>query len=245
MSGYWTLPLTQSAQEAAQSHFLSTGFAALRQLGLPAPGIWILDDFADGAIPPHDVSPGEPEYVFGLFRVDGSPKPAAATVRALFGGRHSVAFNGGFEHSVTADDGTERLAMWAAIGLNGLTADRATDVARTGHASARLASDDVAYGQLRVAPIETGVRSGRCAEAAAWSTGRVAAGHARLMIGWFDERFRRIARHSSRLTAGVGRWARARVRACPPRGAVFSRVIVEAVGLNGVVWVDDVTFGWR
>ena len=38
VSGYWSLPLTRSAQEAAQSHFLKTSFAAARQLGLPRPG---------------------------------------------------------------------------------------------------------------------------------------------------------------------------------------------------------------
>jgi hypothetical protein len=89
------------------------------------------------------------------------------------------------------------------------------------------------------------VRAGRCAEAAAWATGRVASGHVRLLIGWFDESFRRIARDPARLTAEAGRWTRAAVRACPPRGAVYSRVVVEAVGLDGDVWVDDVTFGWR
>jgi hypothetical protein len=245
VSGYWTLPLTASAQEAAQAHFLKTGFAALRQLGLPAPGIWILDDFAADAIPASDVSPREPEYAFGLFRADGSPKQAAATVRGLFSGTPDLGFNGGFEESVTAEDGSQRPAMWAAIGLNGLTAERDTTVARTGSASARLGSSGTAYGRISVAPVETGVREGRCAEATAWSTGRADAGHARLIIGWFDEGFSRIARGSSPLPAADGRWARAHVRACPPRGAVFARVIVEAVGLNGVVWVDDVAFGWR
>jgi hypothetical protein len=245
VSGFGGLPLTPSAQEAAQSHFLKTGFAALRELGLPAPGIWILDDFAPDAIPASDVSPREPEYTFGLFRADGSPKQGAATVRGLFRGRRDLGFNGGFEQSVSAPDGSSRPAMWAAIGLDGLTVERATDAARTGAASARLASAAAAYGQLSVAPIETGVRHGRCAEAAAWSTGRVAGGHARLVIGWYDESFRRVGRRSSGLLAAAGRWARARVRTCPPRGAAFARVLVEAVGLTGTVWVDDVTFGWR
>jgi hypothetical protein len=65
------------------------------------------------------------------------------------------------------------------------------------------------------------------------------------MVGWFDGTFRRIGRQSSRLPLVDGRWRRARVRACPPRGAVFVRVIVEAVGLKGAARVDDVTFRWR
>lgn len=245
VSGYWGLPRTRAAQEAAQSHFLKTGFAALRQLGLPAPGIWILDDFAAGAIPASDVSPHEPEYTFGLFRADGSPKLAAATVRRLFAGRRDLGFNGGFEHAVLLEDGAQRPAMWAAIGLNRLSAERDPTVARTGAASLRLASTEAAYGQAQVAPIETGVHAARCAEATAWSTGDAAGGRVRLMIGWFDGGFRRIARTSSWLPLDEGRWGRARVRACPPSGAVFARVVVEAVALNGVAWVDDVTFSWR
>ena len=244
-SGYWTLPLTRSAQEAAQSHFLKTSFDALRQLGLPAAGIWILDDFAAGAIPASDVFPHEPEYTFGLYRADGSPKLAAGTVRRLFAGGRELSFNGGFEQSVNAEDGSRRPAMWAAVGLNGLATERDTNVSRTGEASVRLSSTVAAYGQLNVTPIETGVRTGRCAESTAWSTGRADGGRVRLMIGWFDATFRRIARESSWLPVQVGRWGRAHVRACPPRRAVFARVIVESVGLDGTAWIDDVTFGWR
>ena len=42
------VPLTPSAQEAAQAHFFKLCFGALARLGLPAPGVWILDDFAPG-----------------------------------------------------------------------------------------------------------------------------------------------------------------------------------------------------
>ena len=245
VSGYWTLPLTRSAQEAAQSHFLKTSFDALQQLGLPSAGIWILDDFAAGAIPESDVSPHEPEYRFGLFRADGSPKLAAGTVRRLFAGARELSFNGGFEQWVSAEDGSERPAMWAAAGLNALATERDANVSRTGEASVRLSSRAAAYGQLSVTPIETGVRAGRCAESTAWSTGRADGGRVRLMIGWFDTTFRRIARQSSWLPVEEGRWGRAQVRACPPRNAVFARVIVEAVGLDATVWIDDVTFGWR
>ncbi len=85
-SGYPGVPLTPSAQEAAQAHYFKLCFGALARLGLPAPGVWILDDFAPGAIPQSDVDGQEEEYRFGLFRGDGSAKPAALTVSRLFGG---------------------------------------------------------------------------------------------------------------------------------------------------------------
>ena len=245
VSGYSALPRTGSSQEAAQSHFLKTAFEAARRLGLPPPGIWILDDFAADAIPPSDVSAREPEYSFGLFRADGSPKLAADTVRRLFGRGLDLGFNGGFEQEVSSDDGSQRPAMWTAIGLDGMAVERDTNVARTGDVSVRLRSTAPAYGQLSVAPIETAVREGACAEAAVWSRGSAEAGRVRLVIGWFDASSRRVALGSARLPLEGERWARARVRACPPRGAVYARIVVEAVGLKGDAWVDDVTFGWR
>ncbi|MGZ8707801.1 MAG: hypothetical protein ACXW0R_10510, partial [Gaiellaceae bacterium] len=116
LSGYPGVPLTPSGQEAAQEHFLKLCFAATVRLGLPAPGLWILDDFAAGAMPSSDVSPREPEYRFGLFREDGSAKPAAAVVRRLFAGQVDTRFNGGFEAAAVAEDGVSIPAVWASAG---------------------------------------------------------------------------------------------------------------------------------
>ena len=118
-------------------------------------------------------------------------------------------------------------------------------MARTGAASLRLASTEAAYGQAQVAPVETGVHAGRCAEATAWSTATPPAAACDFMIGWFDGGVPPDRSHVVVAVARRGRWGRARVRACPPSGAVFARVVVEAVALNGVAWVDDVTFSWR
>ena len=59
-----------------------------------------------------DVHGSEPEYRFGLFREDGSAKPAAATVSRLFGGLPEIGFNGGFEAAAAAEDGTAVPAVW-------------------------------------------------------------------------------------------------------------------------------------
>ena len=100
LSGYWGLPRTRASQEAAQSHFLKTGFAALRHLGLPAPGIWILDDFAAGAIP------ASTSRRTSRSTPSASSEPMALRsrlrrrVRRLFAGRRDLGFNGGFEQAV-------------------------------------------------------------------------------------------------------------------------------------------------
>jgi len=246
VSGYAGVPLTPSAQEAAQTHFLRLGFAATRRLGLADPGIWVLDDFALGAIPESDVSPREPEYAFGLFRVNGSAKPAAATVKRLFAGGRDTSFNGGFEQSVRAADGTAVPAIWSVLDQRDLLVDHDRHVARTGAASVRLSPrrGTSGSGVLAVAPVDGAIRPGRVAEATAWTRAGARAGTVRLRIDWFDERLKRIGARQARARTARS-WARVAVVSRAPAGAVFARIAVAAEGLSGTLWVDDVAFSWR
>jgi hypothetical protein len=69
--------------EARQAAFLAAVFAAAAAEGLPAPAPWTYSDFADGTLP----AGSQPrQAAFGLVRLDGSEKPAAAVVRAAFTG---------------------------------------------------------------------------------------------------------------------------------------------------------------
>jgi hypothetical protein len=238
VTGYEGVPLTPSGQEAAQEHFLKLCFAALGRAGLPPPGLWILDDFAPGAIPQSDVSPREPEYRFGLYREDGSAKPAAALVRRLFSGRPDAGFNGGFEAAVLAEDGTDVPAVWGSTGSLRLVRDATGG--RFGGA-AGLVTGPGGSGTFTVLPIDAPVERGRVAEAGAWVRG---SGAVRVGITWFDRYLRELG--ESAVPAPVGRtWRRVTVAAAPPAGAEFGRVTVRAAGLQGPVWIDDVSFGWR
>jgi hypothetical protein len=240
VSGYAGVPLTPTAQEAAQAHFLKLCFASLTRLGLPAPGLWILDDFAADAIPQSDVSPREPEYRFGLFREDGSAKPAAAAVRRLFTGRLSTSFNGGFEEAVVAGDGASVPALWGSEGDLRLTRD--VTAARSGRAAALIAGAPGGWGEFSVTPVNAPVERLRHAELSVWLRGR--GGTARVSIGWFDGDLREVGESRSFVRSGA-RWRRATVSAAPPAGAEFARILVHASGLRGPVWLDDVSFDWR
>ena len=84
-TGYSTdaTPGDQAAQEQAQAAYYRAVFTAAAALGLPAPAPWILNDFAPGAIPPDSPAAHEPaQYGYGLFQLNGTPKPAAAVVRS-------------------------------------------------------------------------------------------------------------------------------------------------------------------
>ena len=79
-SGYYEVPWSVQAQEAEQRHFLQTVAYAAQELGMPPPGVWTLSDFDAGTIPAGGGVQKEPEYDFGLFRTNGSAKPAAARI---------------------------------------------------------------------------------------------------------------------------------------------------------------------
>jgi hypothetical protein len=89
-TGYSTdgTPGDQAAQKQAQAAYYRAVFAAAAALRLPAPAPWILDDFAPGAIPPiSGIAHDRAQYGYGLFQVNGTPKPAAAVVSRAFSGR--------------------------------------------------------------------------------------------------------------------------------------------------------------
>ena len=89
-TGYSTdgTPGDQAAQEQAQAAYYRAVFTAAAALGLPTPAPWILNDFSPGAIPPESPAADDPaQYDFGLFQLNGTPKPAAAVVRRAFSGK--------------------------------------------------------------------------------------------------------------------------------------------------------------
>jgi hypothetical protein len=78
----------QAARDQAQAAYYRAVFTAAAALGLPAPAPWTLNDFSPGAIPPESPAAGKPaSYGYGLFQLNGTPKPAAAVVRTAFSGK--------------------------------------------------------------------------------------------------------------------------------------------------------------
>jgi endo-1,4-beta-mannosidase len=89
-TGYSTdaAPGGQAAQEQEQAAYYRAVFTAAATLGLPTPAPWTLNDFSPGGIPPESPAVDEPaQYGYGLFRLNGTPKPAAAVVSRAFSGK--------------------------------------------------------------------------------------------------------------------------------------------------------------
>ena len=88
-TGYSTdeTPGDQAAQEQAQASYYRAIFTAAAALGLAAPAPWTLNNFSPGAIPPGPAADDPAQYGYGLFQLNGTPKPAAAVVRRAFTGK--------------------------------------------------------------------------------------------------------------------------------------------------------------
>ncbi len=83
--GYPTLPDHGTGGEADQADYFRLIAELVKAAGLPPFAPWVFSDFSSQAIPAAAGGAGKVrEYHFGLRRLDGSWKPAAAVVRAMF-----------------------------------------------------------------------------------------------------------------------------------------------------------------
>jgi hypothetical protein len=88
-----TVPgLSSSPEEidAYQAYYYAMVEAATKSLGLPPAAPWTLNDFSSTGTPPQ---PSPAQYFYGLYRLNGSAKPAATVITQFFGmGKISASF---------------------------------------------------------------------------------------------------------------------------------------------------------
>jgi hypothetical protein len=235
------LPANSAAQDAYQDQYYRTVEYAAEAAGLHAVGVWTLNDFAPHAIPPGGTARDPRQYGFGLYRANGSPKPAAGTMRSVFAGKMiDTTFNNGFE---TAAGGLPANWLEAHPADAGFARDPA--VAHSGKASARLSnSSGNAHGvpSFYLSPV-TNVVPQRVYRAAVWARGLRATGDNRLALAWFDASNTYLGQNeSSFLPSGTTPWTRLSVTGAAPAGAVSVQIHLKSSHNQGIVWFDDVTF---
>lgn len=241
LSGYGGLPRTASAQEAAQAHYLAASAAAARREGLPPVGVWVLDDFVPSALPAPPANGDDPELHYGLFRADGSPKPAVRVVRAMFSGGH-VGFNHGFERSVVNETGAAVPAEWSLTGTGVVSTD--TGVAHHGRSSARLTAARSA--SLSITPPSAGCHGRGHAHLSVWARRASVGGEVFAVVEWFGRHNEsRGKRRSKLLAAAPGEWQRLHIKARAHGRAAYATVELVVNGAAGHVWFDDVSFALR
>jgi hypothetical protein len=242
------VPASPSAREAQQAYYLRSLALVARRVGLPPIAPWILSDFTPEAIPADDpsVHGNAREYRFGLFRVSGSAKPAAAELRTIFSGSHTVAFNGGFEDAVQDEDGRPLPALWRIRRASNAVFARDPQVARTGRASGRI--DGVVTGTapdaaFAIAPPDPAVREGDRSTVTAFAKATSRCGDVRLAIRWFSADGRAVAGvQSEPVPCGTRGWRQVRANGVAPPGAAYVGLYLRAAGTVGHAWFDDVSY---
>lgn len=73
---------SQEEMDASQASYYASVEAATKALGLPPAAPWTLNDFSRTDTPPQ---PSPADYFYGLYRLNGSAKPAAGVISEFFG----------------------------------------------------------------------------------------------------------------------------------------------------------------
>jgi hypothetical protein len=222
-----------------QVRYLRSLNAATSLLGLPQPAPWILSDFTPAAA--RTRLPAV-EYRFGLFRTNGRPKPAAAEVRAIFGGPSpDLSFDAGFEQ-VEPGLPTPEPAFWRRRGAAGFALD--STVAHSGASSVSLSGIGgypTRRALLWTQPPAPWVAPGDHVTLTAWARGAAVTGANRISLVFYDGVRRLLARTSSQpLAAGTTDWTQLTAEADAPPGATYVRIEITSNADVGTAWFDDV-----
>ncbi|MBI3967939.1 MAG: cellulase family glycosylhydrolase [Chloroflexi bacterium] len=232
----------QAWREAYQDRYHRTLQYAARAAGLPIPAPWVLSDFIQGAIPPGETASDASQYHYGLYRADGTAKPAAATISNAFAGRViDTSFNNGFE---SADD-HGMPTNWGLWLPSSATFSRDATVARTGAASARISSSTanaVGVPAFFVTPVKH-ILPGQSYTSSVWAKGSAATGTTSITLAWFDASRKWITNNgSATLPVGTTSWTQLTARSQAPANAAFVEIHLASANNSGTVWFDDVTF---
>ncbi|XVV14925.1 cellulase family glycosylhydrolase [Actinoplanes sp. CA-131856] len=229
---------TRTTSEGEQAAYLARVFQGAAAAGVRSVAPWTLNDFRTGAIPPSAVAKSAAQYAFGLYRANGSAKPAAAVVKAAWTGKAypASALDLGFENPVGQTPWTTFMPELGA-------ATKVGNVARSGKGSVRLArtgKNAAGLPSYRVAPLAP-VRPGQTWRAEAWARGTAATGTTQVALSWFDVNGRWLGgAGSATLPTGTTGWTRLTVAAKAPAGAAGLQLHLKSGANKGSVWFDDV-----
>jgi hypothetical protein len=239
------LPPYRQAREDWQAHYLSSIAYAARSLGLPPPAPWTLDDFEQGAIPSTmRLSRRPDQYHYGLFRVGGSPKPAAYVVRMAFKkGQVNTAFHEGFEEKLDTPNGPLPLG-WRIWAEGGATFAWDDHVAHSGRASGRISGSSSSpriVPAFFTTPVDDSIVPRALYTVTVWARGENATGDTHIAIAWYDSEHHYVGQtRSAALPIGTTDWVQLSVAGRAPAGAVCYQIHLKSAGNSGTVWFDDV-----
>jgi hypothetical protein len=224
--------------EGEQAAFLARVYQAAALAGVQAVSPWTLTDFAQGAIPESAVSRLVAQYSYGLYRLDGTAKPAAAVVKAAWAGTAMPTnlLDPSFEMAAGQTSWRAYLPELGA-GVKTQTAARtgkwSVSFTNTGKSAAGTPS-------FRVAPINA-VWGGQKWHGEAWVRGNAVTGTNQIALSWFDINDKWLGGVSSAsLRAGTTNWTKLAVDGVAPVGSASMQIHLKSGENSGTVWFDDV-----
>jgi hypothetical protein len=232
---------TQASYEAYQDFVYRSAFNAASALNLPAPAPWILWDFVPGSLT--WVSSKSDQYNYGIYRVDGSAKPAAATVSAYFlNGAVDTSFNNGFESWIAGSPNLPELWQIYKPTLGNFALDNT--VAHSGSASVKIwNSSTSSSGQpsFSIYPIAT-ITPGSSHTASVYAMGLNATGSTQICLSWFTSDFTYINNTCGGSLSGTTSWNQISVTGTAPANTAYVELFLSSADNKGTAWFDDVVF---
>ncbi len=235
--------------DALQDLTIRTVALAVRSLGLPDPGLWTLNDFAPGAIPPGTTAINPSQYQFGIFTVADRAKPAAESISALFHtGIVSADFNSDFASSYRSTASPTGLMPidWEPFDPSQGTFAFDPHGGQDGGGAVRISHSTGSSLQtpaFHLVPPDAWVTAGHRYTLSAWARGQNATGVIGVAIAFFDNNGDYLGgQQSASLPTGTTGWMRLSVTALAPAGASYVALHLKSAFNTGAVWFDDVSW---
>jgi hypothetical protein len=247
-AGFPSFARAQASYEAWQDYHFRLAFLASSALGLPPVAPWIFSDFAPDSLA-GITNKEEPSHK-GIYRADGSPKAAVATVSAFFGsGQLDTSFNNGFER-YDLSEGRNQPELWAGDTPSEATYEDDTTVSHSGCCSAKISNSGASKGNpgFYITPLANIVPESSYT-ASVWVKGQNATGTTQICINWLPHG-RALQRGGVAGTLACGgslsgttsSWKRISVTSVAPEGTAAGRIFLQSGHNTGAAWFDDVTF---
>lgn len=223
--------------EEAQARFYRVMERTTVALGIPPAAPWTLNDFAATAIPNY---PGTNEYHFGLRRLDGTWKPAAAVVKESFAGIVDNDLDGGFERE--ANNGGARLGAWTPYDTADGVGQVAGDLVRSGLQSVCFTGTSghttAVPSVMQKLPVLT---AGERFTVTTYVDRLLPTGVERVALAWFGSAGQYLGQVESSSASTSDTWQSLTVTAAAPAGASTVQVHLKAAYESGRACYDDTT----
>lgn len=246
---------TYAYSDISQADLYADVLYYAHQKGIDNLGGWTLNDFSPGAISCNGPITKTEELYFGLYRTDGSPKPAQPILLAAFHGNppsqlspvrmYNTSFEDLNHYSGYLDNWWSWDERWT--GTHWETQD--CTIAHSGHCSVRLSpsvtagpSVTMTVGLYNVPALP--VVGGRSFNVEGYVQTRNLHGEAKLVLSWFgDTGWLGITESQPITAANLTQWTRISMHDVQPLGgAEHVEVFVEMKSTDptSAVWFDDV-----